>query len=64
MLSNAFTLAPVPGAIAAVGGVPVIVEVTDALTIDLDDLAAKAATSGATVLLLTTCAGMSATWIA
>ncbi len=41
VLSNAFTLAPVPGAIAAVGAVPVFVEVTDDLTIDLDDLAAK-----------------------
>jgi dTDP-4-amino-4,6-dideoxygalactose transaminase len=42
VLSNAFTLAPVPGAIAAVGAQPVFVEVTDDLTIDLDDLAAKA----------------------
>lgn len=42
VLTNAFTLAPVPGAIAAVGGKPVLVEVTDQLTIDLDDLAAKA----------------------
>ena len=41
VLSNAFTLAPVPGAIAAVGAVPVFVGVTTSLTIDLDDLAAK-----------------------
>ncbi|WP_415402554.1 DegT/DnrJ/EryC1/StrS family aminotransferase [Tateyamaria sp. SN3-11] len=41
VLSNAFTLAPVPGAIAAVGGVPVFVGVTESLTIDLDDLEAK-----------------------
>ncbi|MFL4470814.1 DegT/DnrJ/EryC1/StrS family aminotransferase [Tateyamaria armeniaca] len=41
VLSNAFTLAPVPGAIAAVGGVPVFVGVTECLTIDLDDLEAK-----------------------
>jgi len=41
VLSNAFTLAPVPGAIAAVGAQPVFVEVTWDLTIDLDDLAAK-----------------------
>ena len=41
VLSNAFTLAPVPGAIAAVGAVPVFVGVTESLTIDLDDLAAK-----------------------
>jgi dTDP-4-amino-4,6-dideoxygalactose transaminase len=52
VLSNAFTLAPVPGAIAAVGAMPVFVEVTEALTIDLDDLALKAARSGARVLLL------------
>ena len=38
VLSNAFTLAPVPGAIAAVGAQPVFVGVTEALTIDLDDL--------------------------
>ncbi|MCX8507776.1 MAG: DegT/DnrJ/EryC1/StrS family aminotransferase, partial [Rhodobacteraceae bacterium] len=42
VLTNGFTLAPVPGAIAALGAVPVFVEVTENLTIDLDDLAAKA----------------------
>ena len=41
VLTNAFTLAPVPGAIAAVGGVPVYVDVTQDLVIDLDDLATK-----------------------
>ncbi len=41
VLSNAFTLAPVPGAIAAVGAVPVYVDVTESLVIDLDDLATK-----------------------
>ncbi len=41
VLTNAFTLAPVPGAIAAVGGVPVFVGVTEDLVIDLDDLATK-----------------------
>ncbi len=41
VLTNAFTLAPVPGAIAAVGAKPVYVEVTDDLVIDLDDLAGK-----------------------
>ncbi len=50
VLTNAFTLAPVPGAIAAVGAEPVYVEVTEALVIDLDDLAAKLAQ--AQVLLL------------
>lgn len=52
VLSNGFTLAPVPGAIASVGGVPVFVETTEALTIDLDDLRDKIAASGARVLLL------------
>lgn len=42
VLTNAFTLAPVPGAIASLGAVPVFVGVTEALTIDLEDLAAKA----------------------
>ena len=41
VLSNAFTLAPVPGAIAAVGATPIFVDVTQGLVIDLDDLAAK-----------------------
>ena len=41
VLSNAFTLAPVPGAIASVGAVPVFVGVTEQLTIDLDDLETK-----------------------
>jgi len=52
VLSNGFTLAPVPGAIASVGAEPVFVETTEALTIDIDDLAVKAAASGAKVLLL------------
>ena len=42
VLTNAFTLAPVPGSIAAVGAEPLYVGVTEQLTIDLDDLAAKA----------------------
>lgn len=42
VLTNAFTLAPVPGAIASLGAVPVFVGVTDQLTIDLNDLKAKA----------------------
>ncbi len=52
VLTNAFTLAPVPGAIVAVGGRPVFVESTADLVIDLDDLARKAAESGARLLLL------------
>src|SRR6056297_538492 len=50
VLTNAFTLAPVPGAIASVGAVPVFVGVTEDLVIDLDDLATKA--DGAKVLML------------
>ncbi|MGJ8616663.1 MAG: DegT/DnrJ/EryC1/StrS family aminotransferase [Sulfitobacter sp.] len=50
VLTNTFTLAPVPGAIAAVGAVPVFVGVTEQLVIDLDDLAAKV--GQADVLLL------------
>ncbi|GGH21659.1 aminotransferase DegT [Cribrihabitans marinus] len=50
VLSNAFTLAPVPGAIASLGARPVFVGVAEDLTIDLDDLAAKA--DQARVLLL------------
>lgn len=52
VLTNGFTLAPVPGAIAAVNAEPVFVEVTESLVIDLDDLAAKAKTSESKVLLL------------
>lgn len=52
VLTNAFTLAPVPGAIHAVGGEPVLVEITQDLVIDLEDLSRKAAVSGANTLLL------------
>ena len=52
VLTNAFTLSPVPGAIANAGGRPVLVECTHDLVIDLDDLDAKAARTGARFLLL------------
>lgn len=52
VLTNAFTLAPVPGAIAALGARPVYVEITEDLVIDFDDLATKAEQSQASVLLL------------
>lgn len=52
VLTNAFTLAPVPGAIASLGAVPVFVGVTEALTIDLSDLEQKITDSDARVLLL------------
>lgn len=50
VLTNAFTLAPVPGAIASLGARPIYVGVTAELTIDLDDLGAKG--DQARVLLL------------
>ncbi len=52
VLSNAFTLAPVPGAIASVGARPVFVEVTEDLTVDLAHLEGMARQTGARVLLL------------
>jgi len=52
VLTNAFTLAPVPGAIASLGAVPVFVGVTEALTIDLADLEQKISASTAKTLLL------------
>ena len=52
VLTNGFTLAPVPGAIAAVGGEPVLVEITRDLVIDLDDLERRIGESGARVLML------------
>ena len=55
VLTNAFTLAPVPGAIAAVGARPRLVEIGEDLRIDVDDLAAKA--EGAKALLLSNMRG-------
>lgn len=52
VLTNAFTLAPVPGAISAVGAEPVFVETNANLTIDMDDLADKLASNGAKTLML------------
>lgn len=52
VLTNAFTLAPVPGSIASLGAQPVFVEITDDLVLDFADLAVKAKSSGARVLLL------------
>ena len=45
VLANAYTLAPVPGAIFAVGADPVFIEIDDRWHTDCDDLAAKAAES-------------------
>jgi dTDP-4-amino-4,6-dideoxygalactose transaminase len=52
VLTNAWTLAPVPGAIASVGARAILVETTKDLVIDLEDLAVKAAQSSAKTLLL------------
>ncbi len=52
VLTNAFTLAPVPGAIASLGARPVFVETLADLTIDMDHLAVQARASGARVLML------------
>ncbi|MFN0303779.1 MAG: DegT/DnrJ/EryC1/StrS family aminotransferase [Burkholderiales bacterium] len=52
VLSNCFTLAPVPGAIAHAGARPVLVDVSDDYTIDLADLDLKAGATGAKTLLL------------
>jgi dTDP-4-amino-4,6-dideoxygalactose transaminase len=52
VLTNAFTLAPVPGAIVNAGGRPEFVEVTPDLVIDLEDLERKIVDSGSRFLLL------------
>ncbi|GHE02754.1 aminotransferase [Defluviimonas sp. 20V17] len=52
VLTNAFTLAPVPGAIASLGARPVFVETRPDLTIDMDHLVAQARATGARVLML------------
>lgn len=57
ILTNAFTLAPVPGAIAAVGAEAVLVEITEDLVIDLDDLSAKLHNSQPKALLLSNMRG-------
>merc|ERR1719253_724796 len=52
VLVNAFTLSPVPGAIVHAGATPVFVDVEESLTISVQDLEAKAAQSGAKILML------------
>ena len=52
VLTNAFTLSPVPGAIHAAGCKSVLVEVTAELVIDLEDLRRKIKSSKSRVLLL------------
>ena len=57
VLTNGFTLAPVPGAIASAGGKSVLIEITEELVIDLDDLDRKARSTGARFLLLSNMRG-------
>lgn len=52
VLANAYTLAPVPGAIYATGGEAVLVEIDENWHTDPADLAAKADASGAKVFML------------
>ncbi len=52
ILTNAFTLAPVPGAIASLGAQPVLVEITRDLVIDFDDLNKKIDESNSRILLI------------
>lgn len=52
VLTSAFTLAPVPGAIAAIGAQPVFVDMTDNLTLDMHDLEAKIQSHDAKVFLM------------
>jgi dTDP-4-amino-4,6-dideoxygalactose transaminase len=52
VLMNAFTLAPVPGAVEHAGAQPIFVEINDNYEIDLDDLDKKATASAAKILLL------------
>ena len=52
VLTNTFTLAPVPGAISNAGGNPIFVEITKDLVLDLDDLSRKVSESKARFLLI------------
>lgn len=52
VLTNGFTLSPVPGAIEAVGGKSVLVECTTDLVLDLDHLEHQIRQSGSRLLLL------------
>lgn len=52
VLANAYTLAPVPGAIHQVGAKPVLIEIDENYHIDCDHLAQQAERTGSRVLLL------------
>ena len=52
VLANAYTLAPVPGALHATGADVILVEIDQNWHTDIDDLRSKAATTNATHLML------------
>jgi len=52
ILTNALTLSPVPGSINAAGGKPVLVETTEQLVLDLEDLDHKLQTTSSRLLLI------------
>ncbi|TKR54430.1 aminotransferase class I/II-fold pyridoxal phosphate-dependent enzyme [Allopusillimonas ginsengisoli] len=52
ILTNAWTLSPVPGAIDAAGGRPVLVETTEQLVLNLEDLENKLQGTSSRLLLL------------
>jgi len=52
VLCNAFTLAPVPGAIHNTGATPILIDVADDYCIDLDELEEKAKSSKAKFFML------------
>jgi len=52
VLSNAFTFNAVPSAIAHAGGRTILVECTDTMVVDLEDLERQAVTTGAKFLVL------------
>ena len=52
VMTNAFTLSPVPGAIDAVGGKPLLIETTEDLVLDLKHLQSVIQSTGSKILLL------------
>ncbi len=52
VLTNMYTLAPVPGSISNAGGEPIFIEINENLVLDLEDLSRKAISSKAHFLLI------------
>ncbi|MBT4587404.1 MAG: aminotransferase, partial [Gammaproteobacteria bacterium] len=52
VLTNMYTLAPVPGSISNAGGEPLFIEINENLVLDLEDLSRKAISSKARFLLI------------